>query len=498
MNQSFEELVKQKAVVFGRIINENGFIVFQREDDIKKLNEIPEVELGFATLAMGRAVFQILPDGKIINYKGVDSHLENEESASKNLVGAKTAYISRPNKSYRDSMYPLNLVIFPGNRADMRIRGASPLEDLEIEADINSKMQGNGIKLPRIKVVREFTEEFALKYGLPIKVRGDLSEFKSDYKQEDLERKHRLMQNGDLVYHETVESGKRPESLREYFKRTGMYKNPELLEFAQANGFGIENFVQNVDSSYSLGQRYGQTERHLQNPFRISDIEYYIKMGRVDIIKNIVTFSESVQETNETMENYFARQMGTNLANMLNSGWICENFAHRQDFTLAGEMCDDTYKYFPEEFEYAKKYDDGKRKAVQKELRSKYICQIFALSSTIKVLQDEMILRKKSPDEIKGVYETFIKTFVRTVDLDKVTEVIHVDAKKIFGLLAKTPQNFLEKMAEKQDKSGVSYDKEILQSHQNNKGFFNQVSASIVEGFGIKEVKKISREEELR
>ena len=46
------------------------------------------------------------------------------------------------------------------------------------------------------------------------------------------------------------------------------------------------------------------------------------------------------------------------------------------------------------------------------------------------------------PDEIKGVYETFIKTFVRTVDLDKVTEVFHTDAKKIFELLAKTPQNF--------------------------------------------------------
>ena len=109
-----------------------------------------------------------------------------------------------------------------------------------------------------------------------------------------------------------------------------------------------------------------------------------------------------------------------------------------------------------------------------------------------------MILREKTPDEIKGVYETFIKTFVRTVDLDKVTEVFHTDAKKIFELLAKTPQNFVEKMAEKQDKSGVSYDKEILQSHQNNKEFFDQVSASIVEGFGIKEVKKISREEELR
>ena len=498
MNQSFEELVKQKAVVFGRIINENGFIVFQREDDIEKLNEISDDELGFATLAMGRAVFQILQDGKIINYKGVDSHLENEESASNNLLGAKTAYISRPNKSYRDSMYPLNLVIFPDNRPDIRIRGASPLEDLEIEADINSKMQGNGIKLPRIQAVQEFTEEFALKYDLPIKVRGDLSEFKSDYKQEDLERKCRLMQNDDLVYQETVEIGKRPELLREYFRRTGMYKNSELVEFAQANGFEVESFIQYVDSSYSLGQRYGQTERHLQNPFRISDIEYYIKMGRVDIIKNIVSFSESVQETDETMERYFARQMGTNLANMLNSGWICENFSHRQDFTLAGEMCDDTYKYLPEEFERARKYDDGKRTVVQNGLRRKYIYQIFALSSTIKVLQDEMILREKSPDEIKDVYETFIKTFVGTVDLDKVTGFVHADAKKIFGLLAKSPQNFVEKIAEKQVKSGVNYDEEILQSHKNNNGFFNQVSASIAKGFGIKEVEKPSREEELR
>ena len=51
----------------------------------------------------------------------------------------------------------------------------------------------------------------------------------------------------------------------------------------------IEDFVKTVDSSYSLGQRYGQAQRLVESPFRISDLEYYVKTGNKNAINKNVT-----------------------------------------------------------------------------------------------------------------------------------------------------------------------------------------------------------------
>ena len=485
MNKYLKNLIESKAVVAGRVIIDNGFIIFQREDDLENIENIPEEELGFATTAMGRAIFKVSKDGKIINYKGVDSHLDNTEASLMNLVSVEAACIPNLNKSYKDSIYPMNLVVFYGKRPDIRIRGASPFEDLEIEADINSRMQGNGIKLPTIREVKEFSEEFALKYGLPIKVEGNFGEFDSDCQQEDSERKSRLRDNPNLKYDEVVIPGKRPETLGEYFKRTNIYTRLEFIDFAENNGFKIEDFIEYVDKTYSLGQRYGQTERHLENPFRISDIEYYTKVGDIETLENIISFSESVQSSNEPMENFFAKQMGKNIANMLNSGWMCENFSHRQDYTLAGEMCDDSYFFLPDRLKQVESYSDGKRQAIKKDLKSKYFYQIYALSSTIKVLEDEMSLRGKSEEEIQSVFDDFINEFSENLNLQQITNVVGVDANLAFEILVKKPTNYKNKLAEKVRREGIVYDDEILHSHEGNNAFFNKVSMGIANSLGI-------------
>lgn len=486
MNTYLKNLIKLGSVVAGKILIENGFVIFEREDNLEKLNEIDEKDIAFATTAMGRAIFQIDSDGKIINIKGVDSHLNNVESASMSLVSAEAIYIPNENKNYQDSTYPLNLVIFPGNRPDIRIRGASPLEDLEIEADINSKMQGTGIKLPKIKSVREFSEEFAIKYGLPIKIDGNIEEFDSNYKQEDLKRKKYLREIYGDNYKEIIIRGKRPETLGEYFRRKEIFERPEILEFVREKSFEIDDFIRYVDSSYSLGQRYGQAERILKNPFRIADIEYYVKRGDIEILENIISFSESLQETKEPMENYFAKQMGENLGHMLNSGWMCENLSHRQDYTLAGEMCDDSYSYLPDKILETQKYEDGKRIAIQKDLIKRYFYQIFGLGATIKVLEDEMKLRGKTKEQIESVFDDFMNSFNSTLDLEKVNSVIGIDSKKIFEILVKKPTDYQKLISSKITKEGVVFDDEILFSHKDNNSFFNKISFRLADMMGIK------------
>jgi hypothetical protein len=485
MNKYIKRLIELGAVVGGKITNEYGFTTFERLQN-EELEKIDEKDLGFATKAMGRAIFKIDENGKIINYKGVDSHLENDESASATLVGSSTLNISKDNQSYKDSTYPINFVIFQGKRPDIRIRGASPLEDLEIEAYINSRMQNNGIKLPQIKKVREFNQEFLKKYSLPIKIDGSFEEFSSDYTEENHKMKEYLKQNYGENYVEENSNGKRPEKLSEYFKRLKIDQNEDLVKLLENNNFSVDDFINSVDTSYSLGQRYGQTERIVENPFRIADIEYYTNKKDVETIENIIAFSEDIQKLDEPLENYIAKQMGKNLGYMMNSGWMCENYVHRQDYSLAGEMCDDSYVYLPDALEKDKKYSVGKCSAMQKQHKKLYFYQMYAISSTVKVLEDEMKLRGKSAEEIKQVEQDFISSFTNNLDLDKVTEFVGVPAKKVFTALVQTPTNYEKLIASRETKNGIQLNEEILYAYKGDNAFFDSISAGVAEKLEIK------------
>ena len=47
----------------------------------------------------------------------------------------------------------------------------------------------------------------------------------------------------------------------------------------------FEKFISYVDSSYSLGQRYGQAIREIETPFRIADIEYYKDQKNIEVLE---------------------------------------------------------------------------------------------------------------------------------------------------------------------------------------------------------------------
>ena len=101
----------------------------------------------------------------------------------------------------------------------LELTGTSPLEDIEIEADINKKLEKMGIKVPQIRYIREMPQEYSLRHGLPIKVSGALDEFQSDYSAQDDERRKRLANIYGSNYVQDLKEDQRPESMREYLQR---------------------------------------------------------------------------------------------------------------------------------------------------------------------------------------------------------------------------------------------------------------------------------------
>ena len=511
MNEYLSKLIELNKMVGGKISFEQGFATFERMS-LEELETIPEEERAYATTAMGRAVFQLGQDGKIINYKGVDSHLDIREAGLMEKVGAQTIGFVQDGSDYVNSTYPLNLMLFLGQGADIRIRGASPLEDLEIEADINNRMQGNGIKLPVIKNVSEFPEELIEKYGLPKYVDGNFDEFTSDYEAEDIARKSYLKAIMGDRYHENSVPGRRPETASEYFKRIGVSNDPRVQEFLEVQEKTTEDFSNYVDRVYSRGQRYGQAVREIESPFRIADFEILVDDPKnLPVIEAIVGFTESMHPDRVPFENYFAKQLGINLGNMMNNGWECDNFSHRQDYCITGEMCDDSYEYVPkvldrlderqrtgneilktakteEELQKAKDMI-GSAKAGKSEKRLKYFTQIYLLGSNIKVLQDEMRLRGKSKEEIDSILADFLDSFSQTIDLEKASMQIGdkpTIANEALEILTRTPKNMAALLAfEPKGPNVPNENKEVLRMQTPFNAFFDEMSQGIAERFNI-------------
>ena len=490
MNKHIKSMIEKGMIVGGKISTIDGFVMFQRVS-LEELEQLDETEIAFATQSMGRAIFQIDSNNKIRNIKGVDSHLDNKESALVQLSGADTMPITTDGKEVLESTHPINLIVQPGKKLDIRIRGTSPLEDIEIEADINAKMQHLGIKLPQIESVREYPYKLAQQLGLPTKITGSYDEFTSEYREENDQRKRNLHTIYGERYEEDLPEGLRPERVSEYFKRIGVIDSEEFKAFAERNNFTVNDFIEYVDKSYSLGQRYGQAVRRMESPFRISDIEYYVENNDIRAIQDIVEFTQENQGTETAFENLFAKQMGTNIALMMNKGWMCENFVHRQDYSLTGEMCDDSYFDLTEklkELAVRHKDDKGKYEAISNDFKRKFFSQIYLISSNIKVLQDEMQMRGKQPEEIESVMMDFIESFAQSIDFKEMANTFgkkEQDIKEAFSNLIGVPRDYTKMMAGESRADGMIYDEAILRAHQGNNVFYNELSDKLAERLHI-------------
>ncbi len=487
MNLEIKKLIDNGTIICGRIIDENGIVRFERIEP-SQIENVPEDERGFATASMGRAIFTIDKEGKIHNFKGVDSHLQVSELGPAELVNAKSIEYAP-----RTDWYKVSAVVFNDKKPEIRINGTSPLEDIEIEGDINKRLAEMGIKVPSISYIREIPQDFSIKYGLPIKVDGSLDEFESDYAIEDDERKKRLEEIYGSNYLQELGENQRPESMREYLQRIGFLSSLEVQADIESLGYSMQDFIEAVDSSYSRGQRYGQAERIMGSPFRISDLETCIANGNKEQLQTIMDFSE-MQNGNFTEQ--LAEVFGRNIATLMNNGWECENLIHRQDFSLTGEFCDDSYfDIFEKQEEMKEKYksEPYKAEALFSEIRRKYTGQVMHIASCIKVVQNAMSITGRSQEQVDSILEKFVESFTYNLDLQKIGELFQIDENAIAETIMsefRTGQNWTEKMAGQDRKEGLMMDEAIYNSHIGNEDFYAKVSEMITERIKARQSQK--------
>ncbi len=487
MDLETKKLIDNGTIICGRIIQENGIVRFERVDP-SRIEYIPEDERGFATASMGRAIFTINKDGSIHNFKGVDAHLSTSELGLMNLVNGKSIeYIPRTDG------YKISAVVFNDKKPEIRINGTSPLEDIEIEGDINKRLAEMGIKVPTISYIREIPQDFSIKYGLPIKVDGSLDEFESDYAVEDDERKKRLAKIYGKNYSQELQENQRPESMREYLQRIGFLSSLEVQANIESLGYSMQDFIDAVDSSYSRGQRYGQTERIMGSPFRISDLETCMANGNKEQLQTIMDFTEM---KNSNFTEQLAAVFGRNIAILMNNGWECENLIHRQDFSLTGEFCDDSYfDIFEKQAEMKEKFkaEPYKADALMNEIRRKYTGQVMHIASCIKVVQNAMSMTGKSQEQIDGILDTFVESFVDNLNLQKIGQLFQIDENAIEETLMsefRAKQNWTEKMAGQDRREGFVMDEAIYNSHIGNEEFYAKVSEMISERIRTRQIQK--------
>lgn len=486
MDWQIKKLIDSGVIICGRKINENGIVRFERVES-SQIESIPEEEIAFATISMGRAIFTIDKDGAIHNFKGVDSHLPTLGPID--LVNAQTIeYVPKT------GIYKISAVVFNKQKPEIRINGASPLEDIEIEGDINKRLKEMGVKVPTIRYIREIPQDFSIKYGLPMKVEGSLDKFECDYAEEDDERKKRLGEVYGVNYSQELVENQRPEMMREYLQRIGFLSSPEIQTGIKTLGYSMQDFVESVERTYSRGQRYGQAERIMESPFRISDLETCIKKGNKEQLQAIMEFSE-IKNSNFT-EN-LAEIFGKNTAILINNGWETNNFVHRQDFSLAGEFCDDTYfnifEKQEEERKKTKKEEQYKLDGYIKEIKSKYTGQVMHITSCIKVVQNAMSMTGKSQEQIDSILETFVGSFANNLDLQKIGQLFQIDEKAVEEILMRefsVGQNWTEKMAGQDRKEGLVMDEAIYNSHIGNEEFYAKVSGMIIDRIRARQVQK--------
>ena len=486
-------LIDSGIIICGRIIKENEIVRFERVEP-SQIDSIPEDERGFATASMGRSIFTIGENGLIHNFKGVDSHLSTSELGMMDLVNAKSfEYVQR------EGAYKVSAVVFNDKKPEIRINGASYLKNIEKEAYINRELAQMGIKVPKISYIREIPPEFSRKYGLPIETDisscGCISNFKSNYMaQADERRKNRLVElYGSNYSPQEMGENQRPESMREYLQRIGFLSSQEVEAGIKSFGYSMEKFIDAVDKHYPEGQRYGQVERIMGSPFRISDLETCIANCNIKQLQAIMDFTE-MQNNNFTGQ--LAEVFGRNIAILMSNGWEYKNLMHRQDFSLTGEFCDDSYfDILEKQVEMQEKYKTKtyKADALMREIWRKYTGQVMHIASCIKVVQNAMSMTDRSQEEIDSILEIFVENFANNLDLQEIGRLFPNNGKPVEEVLMgefSVGQNWIKKMAEQTPKEGLDINEAIYNSHIGNEEFYAKVSEMITERIRVRQLQK--------
>ncbi len=369
-----------------------------QEEYLNRINKGCIQGLSYNTKTMGRGIFTINDNGRIINFKGVDSQLRNEDS-----IAVQSTEGRIENVNDQDS-YGINVIYFidrnnknPNGklRLEFRTKGASQYQNLLVEKlkrdDIRRRDTKGLIKLPDFDMPKPLSSEMCEEFSLP-RVIEITDEFLAgiepgsyaDYCLTELEK-----QNIGITH--------RNQLWQEYFQE--FY--PEKLQDTE-----FLSTIQKEDQTYGLGAIFAQTTRKLDNPFRIMELNEYIKNGDIEAVRAIMEYS-SAKCDGDLLEDY-SKIAAKNVAGFMNLNLAINNFEHRQDYPLSGEICDDAYD------DVSDSIRSINPQPIDHLNRLKFYNQIYLFATNMKVIEDAYtMLGKEIPQNYQ---ETFLETFYESLD----------------------------------------------------------------------------------
>lgn len=437
-HRRYEDLVKLGVLSPGLFRVEEGAVVFDPisvDDYGGRLQRGDVEELAYHTRSMRRGIFTPGNDGEVINYKGVDSAAMADDVLIRNLSSVLGRQQDRhevvvtyfEHGSYRG--HPKN--------PQIRVKGASQLQDLIKENDQIERFGKSGlIRFPRFSDVKVLSPEFCSEYALPVQV-GAGDEFIRSLEIAD-QKDSRSGKSGyprarclNQFQHAGIPSNTRVQTWSEYFDAL-----PASGRKALSGVPGLEVAIREEDGRYELGAAFGQVTRILTDPFRIADLEYYLRHQLSESVAAILDHGREVRRREYLLD--YASTMGRNTAGLMNEGLANHLWSHRQDFSLSAEMCDDAFNDVRSNLsrddvdgEYRRIKDELERRAgrpvdsqADRERfdfvrnvtidKVKYYAQIFIFASNMKVIESAyQLLGRDCP---RGYQDAFIQAFIDGLD----------------------------------------------------------------------------------
>ena len=404
MNQIDKHLAMKKLVELGVIIpgtfdGTAGNITYSPisvEEFTEKIENEDIANLAYNTKTMGRGIFTYTENGQLINYKGVDSKLKVSDSIA---VASTEGEIENINGQ---ESYGINVIRFfdkkleevSQNRLEFRIKGASPFQDLLFEKNMRdyiAKKDRRGlVKLPQLSFPIPLSKEMCERFDLP-RVIETSKEFITSISTKSYAGNclAQMRENG-------IPFERRNQLWKEYFSTY----HPEKLSDKQ-----LMEVVNREDSTYELGATFGQSIRELESPFRIMELQYYAKHNDIEALKAILEYSSQTHE--DVLYNY-ADVASKNAAGFMNLKLAFNNFEHRQDYPISGEICDDAFDDISDSlYKINPSREDIFRKM-------QYYSQVYLFATNMKIIEDAYRLTGK---EVPTNYKKhFIETFYDSLE----------------------------------------------------------------------------------
>ena len=345
-----------------------------------------------------------------------------------------------------EGIAPLFTIDINGQEFLVRFMGTSYYDDLVQERKSSEMVQETGLRMPRIMGTFKFSRDFCQKNNLPLPESDDPNDF-----------------NG--------------ESLRDYIEARKSDIDPAVYERLK-NQYDKNDF----DSSAILGENV----RVFRNIFRVMDVEEALKetdeQKRKEKISVITEASKKIfqKEFNREIDDkemiaIFSGLLGQQVSILLKNRIVQGAMSHhKQDITLAAEICD-----FDTAYKLTDEYFKGKPDWARENEKEKLVRQIFLVASHIKpVLQ---AVREAGSNTDEGF------TADKFVD-GIVAELSEEEKKELLGYLVAKKDDLqnIECIAGKNEYGGEPV-KQVLDNLKDYQDFFDLIRAKLESGLKRKE-----------